>query len=328
MPTSPAGSDPPVRRAPGPFRRGTGPGAARGSGRRLRGGPWLVSVVLAAVLLLAAVAGLATGAGGVGETTGAAAATRGHFPTALGEILAAGLVVVAVLGVLLILGSVGVSKRRGRIDGGGTRGLLLILAALFLLLYLHPFHRAKARRTTERPTTGRLRPPLHRPAIVAPVHVEIWPLVAVGLLVALAVAAVGLRARAQPDPRRAVPRPEEERAALDEALAESLDDLSVEPDVRRAVVLAYRHFERALLASGRARRPEESARELAERLAGSLALPVGALVALTDLFERARYSSDPLEETARDRAISAVGALRAALADATSTAAANEPVRA
>jgi len=300
----------------------------RGSDAAASGGRWLLPAVVAAVVLLAVVAGLAADGGGVGRSPSASGGSRGHFPTALGEIVAAGLVVVAILGIVLIVGSIGVSKRRGRIDGGGARGLLLILAALFLLLYLHPFHRIKARRTTQRPATGRLRPPLHRPAIVAPVHVEIWPLVVVGLLLVLAVAALVHRARARTEPRRATPRTEEERAVLDDALAESLEDLAVEPDVRRAVILAYRHFDRALVASGRARRPEESARELAERLAGSLDLPVAALVELTDLFERARYAPRPLDEGARDRAIAAVTSLRAALGPAPASARPDEPVRA
>jgi hypothetical protein len=98
--------------------------------------------------------------------------------------------------------------------------------------------------------------------------------------------------------------------ALAAAAVESLDDLRAEGDVRRAIIACYARMERALAAVGESRRPAEAPLEYLRRVLVSLA-PAPAS-RLTELFERAAFSVEPMGVPERERAIAALEALRAA----------------
>ncbi len=98
--------------------------------------------------------------------------------------------------------------------------------------------------------------------------------------------------------------------ALAAAAVESLDDLRAEGDVRRAIIACYARMERALAAVGASRRPAEAPLEYLRRVLMSFAPAPGRR--LTELFERAAFSIEPMGVPERERAIAALEALRAA----------------
>ena len=103
-----------------------------------------------------------------------------------------------------------------------------------------------------------------------------------------------------------------ENAPVLEALDESLEDLRRERDVRRAIVACYARMERAFAGSGRARRAHETPLEFLRRVLERVAHEPGQ--ALTELFERARFSVEPMGETEKRSAIAALEQLRAEVA--------------
>lgn len=104
----------------------------------------------------------------------------------------------------------------------------------------------------------------------------------------------------------------EDAAVLEAALDDSLDDLRQERDVRRAIVACYARMERALASSGRARRAHETPLEFLRRVLERVAHEPGLV--LTELFERARFSVEPMGESDKRSAIDALEALRARVA--------------
>jgi LPXTG-motif cell wall-anchored protein len=101
---------------------------------------------------------------------------------------------------------------------------------------------------------------------------------------------------------------------LTEAISQSLDDLRVDPDPRRAIVAAYARMERALAASGVPRRPAEAPHEYLERALLAVDASAGAARRLTELFERAKFSQHEPDAGMRDEAIAALEAIRDELA--------------
>ena len=155
-----------------------------------------------------------------------------------------------------------------------------------------------------------------------------WPLVIVGVGTAAALVAATAR-------RRAVKTTDTDSDAATIALLDaSLDDLRGEPDARRAVVAAYARMEGGLAAHGFARQLSETPSEYLGRAistasAGSVSTGAsgsvstgasGALAAhpvviealgeLTELAERARFSTYAIDESMRARAIDALVHLR------------------
>ncbi|MDH4075818.1 MAG: DUF4129 domain-containing protein [Acidimicrobiia bacterium] len=90
-------------------------------------------------------------------------------------------------------------------------------------------------------------------------------------------------------------------------------DLRSEPDPGRAVRYAYARVEQRLAALGIERRPAESEPELLGRALGVLGDEGRALADLTALFERARFSDEPVPEALRVGALGALEQLRARL---------------
>jgi hypothetical protein len=111
--------------------------------------------------------------------------------------------------------------------------------------------------------------------------------------------------------RRDLRLPEEgAAAALSAALDESLDDLRAERDARRAVIAAYARMERTLGRHGLPRRPFEAPLEYLARVLHELRVRSGAVLALTELFERAKFSRHEIDAEMKDEAIGALIAVR------------------
>ena len=97
---------------------------------------------------------------------------------------------------------------------------------------------------------------------------------------------------------------------LSSAVEETLDDLRAEPDVRVAIVRAYARMERVLERSGVPRDGAETPLEYVARVLLELDVRPEPVHALTELFERARFSAHALEADAKAAAIAALEGVR------------------
>jgi hypothetical protein len=100
---------------------------------------------------------------------------------------------------------------------------------------------------------------------------------------------------------------------LIEVIDESLDDLRREPDTRRAIIMCYRRFEQVLARSGFPRAAWETPGEFMRQALSRLALPSGAVSALTELFELSKFSHHPVGPAERDVALAALVQIKSAL---------------
>jgi hypothetical protein len=99
-------------------------------------------------------------------------------------------------------------------------------------------------------------------------------------------------------------------AAVAQAVDESLDDLRAEPDPRRAVIAAYARLERVLASHGLPRKPAEAPFEYLGRMLAELSVGERAARALTNLFERAKFSEHAVGPEMKEEAIAALETVR------------------
>jgi hypothetical protein len=273
---------------------------ARRPGGSTRG---TLGVALTVVALVAVVA-IASGGSVPHGAIGARRPSEGLLDTAVSLF-----VVAMALGTVLVVVMLSVFGRR-ELDGvarkrpSTLRSLITLLVGLGLL--------GLAVRVLGGSVEGRLRPPsLGRDAGAGGTdsasssayepQFALWPVLAVGALAALALAAWWLAARG----RRSTlgPPPTGPEEALADVLAETLDDLRAETDARRAVIRAYGRMERALAASGLARAPAEAPEEYLVRVLADLPVSRGSAARLTALFAWARFSGHDVRPEMKDEAI-------------------------
>jgi uncharacterized protein DUF4129 len=105
-----------------------------------------------------------------------------------------------------------------------------------------------------------------------------------------------------------------ERRALARDLAavveDSLEDLRLDEDPRRAVIQAYARMERVLSVHGLTRREAEAPREFLARALRDLPVSPAALDRLTALFEEARFSTHDITPAMRADAVDALARIR------------------
>lgn len=111
------------------------------------------------------------------------------------------------------------------------------------------------------------------------------------------------------------------RGRTEQAVEVGLDALRREPDPRRAIIAAYAAMERSLSHAGLGRHAWEAPIEYLRRvLAGALGAPED-VETMTHLFEVAKFSLHPVDESMRGSAIGALERIRTATRTATRTAA-------
>jgi hypothetical protein len=136
-----------------------------------------------------------------------------------------------------------------------------------------------------------------------------WELfVAGGALVVLGAGAFLARRRFAA--QRDLPGRDAAADALSAALDESVDDLRAERDARRAVIAAYARMERVLGRHGFPRFRSEAPLEYLARVLRELRVRSGAVLALTELFERAKFSPHAIDTEMKEEAIGALVAVR------------------
>jgi Domain of unknown function (DUF4129) len=110
-----------------------------------------------------------------------------------------------------------------------------------------------------------------------------------------------------------------EARTIEEALAQvmddALDDIRAERDPRKAIIAAYARMEKLLAGFGRARDPSEAPFEYLGRVLLELQVSRHPVEALTELFERAKFSMHALGADDKSRAIEALESVRDELRD-------------
>ncbi len=130
-----------------------------------------------------------------------------------------------------------------------------------------------------------------------------WTILAIVLVAILAgVAVLVLR-------RRRAPADAPQPAAAGEAVKAAIAALQADADPRRAVIAAYAAMQRTLAAHGLVRSPSEAPREFLRRVLVANRAAEEDASTLTGLFEEARFSTHPIYESARQRALSALRSL-------------------
>jgi Domain of unknown function (DUF4129) len=134
-----------------------------------------------------------------------------------------------------------------------------------------------------------------------------WPILfGSGFLILLALSAYFVRRRL----RRGRLMPLNAATALSAALDESVDDLRAERDPRRAVIAAYARLEHTLERHGLPRWASEAPLEYLARVLSELRVRSASVLALTELFERAKFSPHVIDAEMKDEAIGALIAVR------------------
>lgn len=108
-----------------------------------------------------------------------------------------------------------------------------------------------------------------------------------------------------------VPKPSREEAAA--TVGEAIRRIELGGDVRSAILLCFHRFSELLGARGIRDQDVLTPRELEGLAVDRLRVSADAAEDLTGLFEEARYSTHPLGEPARDRALRSLERIRAAL---------------
>jgi hypothetical protein len=98
--------------------------------------------------------------------------------------------------------------------------------------------------------------------------------------------------------------------------AVSIPDPTAEPDARRAVFACYLQMLSAADRAGASRRADETPGEYLGRLLAWTGVSEDPATTLTVLFERARYSERPVDESMRDHAVIALGSVQHELEEA------------
>jgi hypothetical protein len=104
--------------------------------------------------------------------------------------------------------------------------------------------------------------------------------------------------------------PDDVAEQLSEVLSETLDDLALERDPRRAVIRAYARMEQVLASHGLPRAPHEAPLEYLARVLRELNVRAEAAHALTELFERAKFSQHEIDLAMKQEAIAALVRVR------------------
>jgi hypothetical protein len=215
-------------------------------------------------------------------------------------------------------------RRASRFPGVRLIGYLLLFATLGLM-----FHR-QLRRLQERwgflPVAHRSRRGLGRAGghVATTQQLEFrWAPLIVTAVLALVVltmfAATVLRRRAVLLEARTI------EDALAEVMDDALDDIRAEGDPRRAIIAAYARMEKLLAGFGRGRAPSEAPFEYLARVLLELRVSRHPVEALTELFERAKFSAHTLGPEEKSRAIESLESVRDELRDPVAVAAERAP---
>lgn len=274
----------------------------------------LSGVALTALLAAVAVASHAHRPGG-GSGGGTSDTGRVVF-----EYAASALLVLMPIGVLVVLWVASLGRRQRLLEGGGgaRRQAMTLMAicfvgiplAFFIRHHVHwhsPQQQESAKPGGATGSTGDLTRKAAEP------HFQWLPALLTGSILFATVAGIVALVIWKRVKGAEWEREAELSAALDEVLADTLDDLRAERDPRRAVIATYARLERTFAAHDVPRDPSETPREYVDRALDWLGVSTFAVRRLTQLYERAKFSSHEIDATMKDESIEALAGLRAEL---------------
>lgn len=134
-----------------------------------------------------------------------------------------------------------------------------------------------------------------------------------GVVTGLVLGAIGTALALTTAKNRRRPEPEPDEPGFDDEIAlllTDLDSLEGDPDHRRVVIRTYARMERLLGRTGVVREPWETPQEFLRRALVNLGAGAGAAARLTDLFERARFSTHPVGTAMRAAAAASLRTVR------------------
>jgi MFS family permease len=247
-----------------------------------------------------------------------------HAPTLVADYLATIFVILMPIGAVAILFLLA-SRRAEQVrqsKGHNWLGLFMGFVALALVL-IAATHGPFANRFGREPTRGgtvakpaKAKPAEEKKATPSPPdesyepRLRWMPVFIVGsLILGIGGAMMVFAVRRKRELLRDVPV----AVALSEVLAETLDDLRRETDPRRAVIQAYARMERTLGARGLPRRETEAPLEYLARVLDIVQASSHSIRRLTQLFQRARFSTHEIDVGMKEDAIAALSGLRAEL---------------
>ena len=198
--------------------------------------------------------------------------------------------------------------------GGLAMTLVILTAQIAILAYVVDFLRSGGSRTTDGPLdslTGQ------DPNGVAAERDASSLMIALAIVAVLAVVALAVAIRwRRSDAAEQGGAVGDRRGRTEQAVEVGLEALRREPDPRRAIIAAYAAMERSLSSAGLGRQPWEAPIEYLRRV---LAAALGGgedVQTMTHLFELAKFSHHPVDETMRSGAIGALERIRSAMSHA------------
>jgi membrane protease YdiL (CAAX protease family) len=278
----------------------------------------LSGVALTALLALVAVASRAHKPGG------SSGASTGHVPRTLVEYAASVLIVLLFVGMIVIVLAMANTRRQAVLSGDTNwqkwrRVIVLAIIALIGVVAVRHFHVSLRRPPSSQatlpgtlPQTGTTSSTGHARPSPQPEFQWLAVVILAGLVLGVGATiafAVYLR-------RKHGDEWDEEAAllaALDEVLADTLDDLRAERDPRRAVIRTYARMERTFAAYGVPRQESEAPLEYVARVLDRLSISVYSVRKVTQLFARAKFSAHRIDTGMKDEAIDALAGLKAEL---------------
>jgi hypothetical protein len=278
----------------------------RGSAARLLL-PALVVLALVAVVAIAA----------TGETEIGTGDSRPPADTLMDIVISAGLVAVALGGILFLYGLTNRQLIAREIAKHGRKRLMLpTFAGMLALLVIGAYYKFRDwEQVVPVDEIGERAFPNEPPPEAAPGQ-EItdyepsfsWIPVAVVVALVVGGAVAFLVAERR---RRGPVRPAEDLAEqIAAVLDDTLDDLRAEADPRRAVIAAYARLERVLGAYGVPRDPALTPGEYVGRVLAALDVGEPAVQRLTGLFAEAKFSTHEIDAGMKDEAIDALVTVR------------------
>lgn len=251
-----------------------------------------------------------------------------HAPTLIGDYLATIALIIMPVGAVIVVWGLANRRRQQRLSGKTDwRRTLIAVAFISALLSVAVFTAEKRQeRRQERGNVGAtaIAGPLGptglsqrlKPRAETPPHRAQWswlPVLVLGSLLLGIVVTTGIAVAHGRRNREALDEEAQLARALDDVLADSLDDLRAERDPRKAVIRAYARMEETFGAYGVPRERHETPLEYVARVLDSLRVSSFAVRRLVQLFERAKFSPHTIEASMKDDAIEALAGLRAEL---------------
>jgi hypothetical protein len=206
----------------------------------------------------------------------------------------------------------GVATAKGNL--AGTLGFVVVAGVLALGIYLLTINRRQYPLTPDLPPAPQTDvPTAAQRSGGSAFHTAVFrweEAVIFAVILVLTVAAYLVWRRRKSAVLRPIRAPRRAAAEIRRGLDRGIDDLRLEPDLRRAIIAAYARMELVLAAHSTPREHWETSVEYLERVLLALHASQASIARLAELFQWAKFSNHDPEPSMRDEAIAALEAVR------------------